>query len=90
MALKIDTILLDDFTSQAYFRISDVTTFKDFNCENPNQLRITVEISEEKGFTWLEMNEYICDYDPESFDNLFMQAYAYLKSLPEYAEAINV
>jgi hypothetical protein len=67
----------------AYFQVTDFSGDKDL-------LRFSVSTFAERGGQPLQGDLYQCAYNLTSGGNALAQAYAYLKTLPEFAGATNV
>lgn len=94
MALICDYSFKGIIVPNAYFRISWAPVFKVYEeDEQPIvggklKLRMDIEVSAGQGQTCFNVLNREKDYDP-SIPNPLEQGYAYLKTLPEFAGAVD-
>ena len=88
MALKLDANYKGILVADAYYRISFFSCSKDI--DGIFRSTINVVLSQAKDAPLLEEKRYIFDYDITSADNAIVQGYTFLKTLPDFALAVDV
>jgi len=66
----------------AYFKIQNIII------KNKSNLEFNLNSYKDKSFQYITITEYSCDYDING-ENPIKQAYLHLKSLPEFADAVD-
>lgn len=83
MALSKTTVTVHGFEAvDAYHRIESLTH------TGKHQINFTLRSYKTTEYPFFKEEWYSCDYDING-ENPLKQAYAYLKTLPEYADAID-